>query len=182
MVRFTLPALVAPASFTPTSAGRLVSPAVALPARELTIDDRLVHQLVQAARDASERAYAPFSQFRVGAAVTMANDPKGTVFTGANVENSSYGGTICAERSALTSAVSAGFHRIAYLAVSVRDALNGPVCSRSPCGLCRQFISQFCDPAAPDPSLIIIDDGAPDTLGQVFDIERLLPWGFRLQK
>lgn len=182
MVRLTLPAVQMADSATPTPAGRLVVPGFAIPARQVEIDELLVAKLLQAAKDAAERAYAPFSQFRVGAAVIMDNDPKVTIFTGANVENSSYGGTICAERTALTSAASAGFHRLRYLAVSVRDALHAPLCDRSPCGLCRQFMRQFCDPNAANPSLIFVQDGAPDTMAQVFDIERLLPWGFRFNK
>lgn len=182
MVKLTLPAVAVADTQTPTPAGLLVVPGFSMPARDVWVNEVLVQQLLLAARDAAERAFAPFSQFRVGAAALMDNDPKQTVFTGANVENSSYGGTICAERTALTAAASAGFRRLRYLAVCVRDALEAPLCDRSPCGLCRQFIRQFCDPQAHTPSLVFIGDGQPGMLGQVLDIDRLLPWGFRFAK
>lgn len=182
MVKLTLPSVAVADTETATPAGRLVVPGFQLPPRDVWVDEVLVQRLLLAARDAAERAYAPFSQFRVGAAALMDNDPKHTVFTGANVENSSYGGTICAERTALTAAASAGFRRLRYLAVCVRDALTAPLCDRSPCGLCRQFMRQFCDPHATLPSLVFIADGQPGVLGQVLDIERLLPWGFRFAK
>lgn len=182
MVKVTLPAVAVAATHTSTPAGLLEVPGFAMPARDVWVDEVLVQRLLAAARDAAERAYAPFSQFRVGAAAVMDNDPKHTLFTGANVENSSYGGTICAERTALTAAASAGFRRLRYLAVCVRDALDAPLCDRSPCGLCRQFMRQFCEPQAETPSLVFIGDGRPGVLGQVLDIERLLPWGFRFAK
>lgn len=182
MVKLTLPAVAVADTHTPTPAGRLVVPGFTMPARDVWVDEVMVQRLLLAARDASERAYAPFSQFRVGAAALMDNDAKHTIFTGTNVENSSYGGTICAERTALTAAASAGFRRLRYIAVCVRDALDAPLCDRSPCGLCRQFMRQFCEPQAASPSLIFVADGQPDTLAQVMDIERLLPWGFRFAK
>jgi cytidine deaminase len=92
--------------------------------------------LFSLALEASKRAYAPYSGFHVGAAL-VAED--GTVFTGANIENRSFGLTICAERSALVAAVSAGHRSFVGVFVATPDG-KYPV---SPCGACRQSLSEF---------------------------------------
>ncbi|MAG57239.1 MAG: cytidine deaminase [Planctomycetes bacterium] len=89
--------------------------------------------LVAAARAARDHAYCPYSNFAVGAAVATSD---GTVFTGVNVENASYGLTICAERVALSAAVAAGHRTFAALAIA---SPRGASC----CGACRQFIREF---------------------------------------
>ena len=94
------------------------------------------------ARKAADFAYAPYSKFRVGAAL-LAKD--GTVITGCNVENRSFGLTICAERSAVVKAVSLGLKSFRALAVSTPDS-DTPV---GPCGACRQVLSEFMEPSAP---------------------------------
>jgi cytidine deaminase len=94
-------------------------------------------ELVSAARAALARAYAPYSDFQVGAAVL---GESGTIYSGANVENASYPVGICAERVAIGTAVSAGERRIEAVAI-VTDT-DDPVC---PCGMCRQTIREFAD-------------------------------------
>ena len=91
--------------------------------------------LVAAARAVRERAYAPYSSFKVGAAVRAEN---GELFVGCNVENASYGATICAERNAILAMVAAGQRSIVSIAVFT-DAETLAM----PCGLCRQVISEF---------------------------------------
>jgi cytidine deaminase len=93
--------------------------------------------LLQAARDAQKRAYAPYSNYRVGAAVRGDN---GKIYTGANVENASYGMSICAERNAVAAAVLDGVRRI--VAAAVVTASSPPV---APCGACRQTLAEFAD-------------------------------------
>lgn len=94
-------------------------------------------ELVAAARRVMEHAYAPYSQFRVGAAVLGGS---GKVYGGANVENASYPVGLCAERSAICAAVAGGEREL--LAVAIVTETEGPV---SPCGMCRQMIREFAE-------------------------------------
>jgi cytidine deaminase len=91
--------------------------------------------LVARAREAKRNSYSPYSQFRVGAAVLTAD---GRVFTGCNIENGSYGLTICAERTALYKAVSEGGHSFVALAIASDEETYTP-----PCGACRQVIFEL---------------------------------------
>ena len=98
--------------------------------------------LFEEARKAADFAYAPYSKFRVGAALLAAD---GTVFSGCNVENRSFGLTVCAERNAAFKAISSGQQSFIALAVSTPDS-EIPV---GPCGACRQVLSEFMDPSSP---------------------------------
>jgi len=177
-IELVLPAVDRDPVPTVTAAGRLVVPGRAIPERRVTVDVEELARLRDAARAAALSAHCPYSGFHVGAALVMADDPAGRVFTGSNVENASYGGAICAERTAITAASAAGFRRIRLLAVSCADALDVAVHLRSPCGICRQVIAEFTgdDPA----TLILIDSGEDGTLGEILDLDRLLPYAFRL--
>lgn len=125
-------------------------------------------RLVEAAARARLRAVAPFSKFKVGAALLT---PTGEVITGANVESASYGLTCCAERVALFTALTRGEKNFNGLAVVARTP-GGPM----PCGACRQLLSEY----APDAKVWVADSRA---LGSVreFSVRELLPRPFRFQ-
>ncbi|MBE6020741.1 MAG: cytidine deaminase [Firmicutes bacterium] len=125
-------------------------------------------KLYDLALDATKNAYTPYSHFNVGAALLT---EEGTVYTGVNIENSSYGGTICAERTAMVKAISEGHRRFKALAVAAVS--EGKEHTSSPCGICRQFIFEFGD------DIDIIFGSDRDNL-EVYKIKDLLPAGFRL--
>ncbi len=127
--------------------------------RELTPPDLA---LLAFAREIQERAYAPYSMFRVGAAVFAG----GEIFQGVNVENAAYPTTMCAERAALSAAVTAGFTEIDAVAV-VGDSEAPTV----PCGCCRQALAEF------NPEMRVIMGGRTDEV-LVMTLEELLPEAF----
>lgn len=103
-------------------------------------------ELLEAAKQARGNAYTPYSNFRVGAALLTKD---GRIFLGANVENSSYGATICAERSALAAAVSSGARSFAAIAIVGAPGGEKADAPCPPCGICRQVMSEFCGPDFP---------------------------------
>jgi len=126
--------------------------------------------LEAAARDAQRRAYAPYSKFRVGAAVRMASAGfDAAIFEGANVENASYGLAMCAERTAVFAAVLAGAHRLE--AVVVCSDASPP---SSPCGACRQVLLEF----APDPTAVTVTAINPRGDRRSWTLAELIPDGF----
>ncbi len=123
--------------------------------------------LLAAARAVARNAHAPYSRFRVGAAVLACD----RVFCGCNVENASYGLTVCAERNAIFTAVAGGATRIEALALSCIDAPeNAASALMMPCGACRQVLAEFGGPSLP----VHVDRVGTTTLGA------LLPDAFRL--
>ncbi len=124
--------------------------------------DNIHSELKHKAQEARSMAYAPYSNFRVGCALVTTD---GTWYTGCNVENASYGGCICAERTAIVKAVSEGHKTFKYIGV-ITD-LKEPC---TPCGICRQFIREF------GKDTIIYCFGETDTLIKTLD--ELLPHSF----
>lgn len=129
------------------------------------MEREMTQKLYETAKDAAKNAFAPFSNFHVGAAL-LASD--GRIFTGCNVENSSYGATICAERTALVKAVSEGSRDFIAIAVVSQDG------EAWPCGICRQVLYEF------SPEMLVIT-GNNEHL-DVVKLNELLPHGFRLDR
>jgi cytidine deaminase len=119
----------------------------------MNIDDKQMDELFRLAAKAAEAAYAPYSKFRVGAALLGAD---GRIFTGCNVENRSFGLTICAERNAVFQGVAQGCRSFVALAIATPDGPAGP------CGACRQVLSEFMGQDAP--VRFGIGPLAPDTM------------------
>jgi cytidine deaminase len=135
--------------------------------RSKTITNSLRLRLQQSAKKVMKNAHAPYSKFRVGAAILLSN---GKVFTGCNVENASYGMTNCAERTAIFAAVAQLGPKIEIRAVTVVNDQGVPC---SPCGACRQVIYEF----GPDATILFLGNDGP----REAHITELLPEGFRLQ-
>jgi cytidine deaminase len=119
----------------------------------------------RAAVEARERAYARYSKFQVGAALLAAD---GRIFTGCNVENASYGLTICAERAAVFAAVAAGQQKFELLAIATTGGA-------APCGACRQVLAEF----SPDLPILLIDINQQGSIVEA-NLRDLLPRTFGL--
>jgi len=122
-------------------------------------------ELYKVAQKAMENAYAPFSKFKVGTALLVVT---GEVFTGVNVENSSFGATICAEQTAFVKAISEGERAFEAIAICSSDG------SAWPCGICRQVMMEFCDS-----EFLIVTGDDEDNL-QWYKLSEMLPEGFKL--
>ncbi len=132
--------------------------------KELSASERL--ELIQRAILIAEAAYAPYSKFRVGSAVLG----QAGIYAGANVENASWGLSLCAERSALSAALTAGDRAIRAIAVACIDAdPNGPISGLMPCGACRQWMAEL----APEATVLIANRE------EEYSIDDLLPSAFR---
>ena len=133
------------------------------------MSDRETRELIQKALEARGMAYAPYSHYRVGAALLTED---GSLYQGGNIENASYGATNCAERTAVFTAVSDGKRRIKALAVT--GGLEGmePSDYAYPCGICRQVLQEF---GTADMTLIVAKSV---TEYREFSLKELLPYGF----
>lgn len=128
----------------------------------------IVKKLIEAAKLTMQNSYSIYSEFKVGAAVLADN---GKIYSGTNIENASYGLTMCAERTAIFTAVSDGAKKIEFI-VLVSEQEN----IITPCGACRQVILEFCDK---NTKIIAADK---NNNYKVFHIEELLPFAFELKK
>jgi cytidine deaminase len=123
-------------------------------------------ELFRVAEQASERSYSPYSHFPVGAALLMED---GTVISGTNVENRSFGVTNCAERTALFTAVAAGYRTFTAIAIATPSS-DYPV---GPCGACRQALSEFAPAETPVIFGCSVDNQVQTTLGELYPYDSL---------
>jgi homotetrameric cytidine deaminase len=136
------------------------------------LEEPALEQLLVAAKEAALHSYSPYSGFRVGAALKLTN---GEVVTGTNVENVSYGLTICAERSALVRAVAQFGPEIRVAAAVVVNLNDAP---SPPCGACRQVLAEFMDADV----LVSFPGGAAGAVTMItLPMREVLPYGFDLQ-
>jgi cytidine deaminase len=132
-------------------------------------DSALLDELVQRAKAVRDNAHAPYSGYLVGAAIATKS---GRIFEGCNVENASFGATICAERGAIVQMVAAGERDPIACAVVTEDG-------GSPCGICRQVLAEF----ARDMTVVLVGVGARDgESGRVVQLANLLPFAFEFRR
>ena len=128
------------------------------------MNENEISEMIELAMQARTKAYAPYSNFQVGACVKMEN---GSYYTGCNIENASYGATNCAERTAVFKAVYEGERQFSAIAVA-SDSEN----FTAPCGVCRQVLAEFCD--AEMPVICINREGKY----RILSLGELLPFAF----
>ena len=130
-----------------------------------------LNELIILAKAMTKRSYAPYSNFKVGAAL---RGKSGKVYTGCNVENAAYSPSICAERVAFAKAVSEGERE--FKAICIAGGPDGVISDPCyPCGVCRQVMAEFCDPD--DFEIIMVNE--TDTV-EIYTLRELLPKGFKL--
>ncbi len=127
-------------------------------------------RLIAAARAVRKRAYAPYSKYLVGAAIATKS---GRIFIGCNVENATFGATLCAERSAIAHMIAAGEREPVACAVVTAGPHGG-----SPCGICRQVLWEF----ASDMPIALVGEGPRGLVRRETTLATLLPDGFRLSR
>jgi cytidine deaminase len=121
--------------------------------------------LVQKAQEYAQKSYSPYSNFSVGAALLTSS---GKIFGGANIENASYGATVCAERVAMFTAIADG--ELDFTAIAVVSKNENPC---FPCGICRQVFTEF----SPSMEVVMLSDGA----FKIYKASELLPYAFNLK-
>ena len=133
--------------------------------------EKEIQELISRALEARKNAYAPYSDFRVGAALLS---DSGEIYTGCNIENSAYTPTNCAERTAFFKAVSEGVRSFRAICIAGGPGEREPEEPCPPCGVCRQVMLEFC---GPDFEVILAVNGQQY---EVYTLHRLAPMGFRL--
>ena len=133
------------------------------------IDKEMTLKLIEAALEARNKAYVPYSGYTVGAALLTV---EGQIIQGCNIESASYGATICAERTAVFKAISEG--RRKFCAIAIAGGMQGkaPIDYAYPCGICRQVMKEFCR----GDFVIIIAKSIEEY--EIYSLEELLPHGF----
>lgn len=141
------------------------------PKRAAKVSSALLDKLVEHAKASRARAYAPYSHYEVGAAIATRS---GRIYAGCNVENSSFGASICAERNAIVQMVASGDCDVVAVAVVTGDD------GASPCGICRQVLAEFADDDVP---VVMVGLGAQGgEAGRAVTLGELLPAAFRLER
>ena len=133
------------------------------------MEQEQITTLIKKAQNAREFSYSPYSGYMVGAAVLTVD---GEIYTGCNIENAAYGPTNCAERTAIFKAVSEGKRAFSAIAV-VGGKRGGREDYAAPCGVCRQVMMEFCEPAKMQ---VIVAKNADEY--KIFTLQELLPEGF----
>ena len=126
-------------------------------------------ELCNVAITATDKSYSPYSSCKVGAALLSAD---GQVFTGCNIENASFSPTICAERTAFAKAVSEGVTKFSAIAIAAKK--DGKLSTFTPCGVCRQVMSEFCDA---DFKVLVVTG---ENTFEEYTLAELLPASFKL--
>lgn len=139
--------------------------------RENSLTKDTIDKLLSAAVKARKNAYAPYSSYKVGAAVLTED---GKIFIGSNVENAVYGATVCAERNAVFKAVNEGYRSIKAVAVVAKPMKDNELVK--PCGICRQVLSEFGD------DIIILLSDTNATHIEKINLKKLFPDPFKLDK